>query len=81
MDLGLNYGFDKRSIDQASERVYELPLIPAKLMTTVHRMDNGYRVFTKGGTDELLDKCNSILLNGNIESLTSEHIARIQGNQ
>jgi Ca2+-transporting ATPase len=79
VDLGLNYGFDKRSIDQASERVYELPFdSQRKLMTTVHRMDNGYRVFTKGGTDELLDKCNSILLNGNIESLTSEHIARIQ---
>ena len=71
MDLGLNYGYDKRSLDQTSERVYELPFdSQRKLMTTVHRLDNGYRIFTKGGTDELLDKCDRILLNGSVESLT-----------
>jgi Ca2+-transporting ATPase len=79
VDLGLNYGYDKRSLDQTSERVYELPFdSQRKLMTTVHRLDNGYRIFTKGGTDELLDKCDRILLNGSVESLTPEHIASIQ---
>ncbi|HZJ57093.1 MAG TPA: calcium-translocating P-type ATPase, PMCA-type, partial [Clostridia bacterium] len=79
VDLGLNYGLDKRSLDQDIKRVYELPFdSERKLMTTVHGVDNGLRVFTKGGTDELLNKCNKILLNGNAEALTQQHIADIQ---
>ncbi len=79
VDLGLKYGLDKRTLDQDLKRVYEIPFdSERKLMTTVHRMDKGFRVFTKGATDELLNKCNKILLDGNLESLTQQHIADIQ---
>lgn len=79
VDLGLKYGMDKRSMDKNFERVYEVPFdSDRKLMSTVHRMDNNLRVFTKGATDELLARCNGILLNGRVEELTQEHIAQIQ---
>ncbi|MFY9176771.1 MAG: calcium-transporting P-type ATPase, PMR1-type [Caldicoprobacterales bacterium] len=79
VDLGLNYGMDKRSMDKNFERVFEIPFdSDRKLMSTVHKSDNGLRVFTKGATDELLNKCNRILLDGRVEELTQEHIDHIQ---
>ena len=79
VDLGLNYGMDKRSMDNDFKRVYEIPFdSDRKLMSTVHRVNSGFRVFTKGATDELLDRCNGILLNGKVEELTQEHIEDIK---
>ncbi|NLI61048.1 MAG: calcium-translocating P-type ATPase, SERCA-type [Clostridiales bacterium] len=79
VDLGLNYGMDKRSMDNDFKRVYEIPFdSERKLMSTVHRVNSGFRVFTKGATDELLDRCNGILLNGKVEELTQEHIEDIK---
>ena len=48
-------------------RVAEVPFdSDRKLMTTVHRInDNLYRVYTKGGVDELLKRCKGYNLNGN----------------
>lgn len=79
VDLGLKYGMDKRSMDKNFERVYEIPFdSERKLMSTVHRVDNNLRVFTKGATDELLAKCNRILLDGRVEELSQEHIIQIK---
>ena len=36
-------------------------------MTTVNKIDGKYIVYTKGGVDELLEKCNSYLLRGEIK--------------
>ena len=48
-------------------RVAEVPFdSDRKLMTTVHKInDNLYRVYTKGGVDELLKRCKGYSLNGN----------------
>lgn len=79
VDLGLSYEMDKRSLDQHLNRVYELPFdSERKLMTTVHKMDSGFRVFTKGGTDELLAKCNRILSEGDVRILTQEDLTNVQ---
>lgn len=79
VDLGLKYGLDKRNLDKDLERIYEIPFdSDRKLMTTVNRTSDGLRVFTKGGIDELLDKCTRILLDGKVEDLTKEHIADIK---
>ncbi len=55
------------SIYSDMPRVAEVPFdSDRKLMTTVHRInDNLYRVYTKGGVDELLKKCKGYNLNGN----------------
>ena len=36
-------------------------------MTTVHKVEDHYVVYTKGGVDELLQRCNSYVVNGEIK--------------
>ena len=40
-----------------------------KLMTTIHRVNNKYRVITKGAPDVLLDRCTKFYNDGMIENL------------
>jgi len=55
------------SIYKDMPRIAEVPFdSDRKLMTTVHRInDKLYRVYTKGGVDELLKRCKGYNLNGN----------------
>lgn len=67
IDMGykLNYGND---INTKYPRVAEIPFdSDRKLMTTVHKVDNQYIVYTKGGIDELYDKCSHYIIDGNIK--------------
>lgn len=49
-------------------RVEEVPFDSnRKLMTTVHQRGNKYLVYTKGGVDELLKRCNKYLFNSEIK--------------
>ena len=49
-------------------RVEELPFdSDRKLMTTVNKDTGKYLVYTKGGIDELLSRCNSYILNGEVK--------------
>lgn len=51
-------------------KVNELPFDSTrKLMTTIHKFGNKYRVITKGAPDVLIDRCTRIYSSGNIESL------------
>lgn len=65
-EMAFNLKFDS-SIYEDMPRVAEVPFdSDRKLMTTVHRIsDNLYRVYTKGGIDELLKICKGYSLNGN----------------
>jgi len=57
MALKLNY---KKTILVDNPRVKELPFdSERKLMTTVNKANDKYIVYTKGGVDELLARCNS----------------------
>lgn len=40
-----------------------------KLMTTIHKFGNKYRIITKGAPDVLIDRCTKFYNSGNIESL------------
>ncbi len=53
---------DKNDLYQLMPRINEIPFDSArKLMTTVHKLNNGkYRVITKGAPDVLLNKCIGI---------------------
>ncbi len=63
VDMGFKLGFRPDLFEQMS-RVQEIPFdSDRKLMTTVVRYnDNKYIVYTKGGVDELLDRCNSYVM-------------------
>lgn len=65
VDLGFKLEFDPAKFEQMS-RVEEIPFdSERKLMTTINKYDdNGYVVFTKGGLDELLQRCNRFVVDG-----------------
>ena len=51
-------GLDKNKLEKEMPRVADLPFeSERKLMTTIHKLDNGYRVMVKGAPDVLLELC------------------------
>ena len=60
VDMAFKLDFDP-SIYDRMERVEEIPFdSDRKLMTTVNKVGDKYVVYTKGGIDEILKRCNSI---------------------
>ena len=67
VDMGFKLDFEP-SIYEEMPRVQEVPFdSDRKLMTTVNEVSGKYIVYTKGGVDELLARCNSYLLRGEIK--------------
>ncbi len=61
-------------------RINELPFDSVrKLMTTVHRRENGIYSYTKGAPDELLKRCDKVLTNEGVRPLTPEYARIIEG--
>ncbi len=68
VDLGFNIKFDVETT-LTFERVKEIPFdSDRKLMTTVNKVGSKYFVYTKGGIDELLARCTSYKINGEIKT-------------
>ena len=65
----LKHNKNKTELYHLMPRVNEIPFdSERKMMTTIHKLDNGYRVITKGAPDVLLNRCNlSIGEKNNIE--------------
>ncbi len=52
-------GISKKELDNQNSRVDEIPFSSArKLMTTVHKMGNGYKVVAKGAPDIVITLCS-----------------------
>ena len=67
IDMAFNLDFQPAVLEQFP-RVKELPFdSERKLMTTVHKIEDKYVVYTKGGVDELLARCNSYVINNEIK--------------
>jgi len=67
VDLGFKLNYESTIYGQLP-RVEEIPFdSDRKLMTTVHEANGKYVVYTKGGVDELLARCNRYLLNGEVK--------------
>jgi len=77
VDMAFKLDFDP-TIYGRCPRVGEIPFdSDRKLMTTVHEMDDGYLVYTKGGVDELLAKSISYEINGEVRSDLQEYRKKI----
>ena len=80
----VNMGFEldfRPAIYEEYPRVEEIPFdSDRKLMTTVHKIENKYIVYTKGGIDELLSRCNSYILDGKVEDNLEEYKETIDRN-
>ena len=68
VDLGFKLNF-KKSIYEEMPRTFEIPFeSDRKLMTTVNKVNDKYIVYTKGGVDELLNRCINYVENSEIKS-------------
>ena len=77
VDIALKLGFTKNLYDDMP-RVDEIPFdSERKLMTTVHKVNNKYIVFTKGGIDEILSICTSYVENGKQNSELNQYKNRL----
>ena len=66
----LDEGQNKNELYSVMKRVKDIPFDSSrKMMTTIHKMPNGYRVITKGAPDVLLKRCNKVYDNGNVTTL------------
>lgn len=68
IDLGFKIEYNVKEILKL-KRIKEIPFdSDRKLMTTVNKVGDKYVVYTKGGIDELLARCNSYSVNGEIKT-------------
>ena len=78
VDMAFKLGFTSCIYDQ-NPRFYEVPFdSDRKLMTTVHEKNGQYIVYTKGGVDELLKRCHSYLLEGEIKTDLEKYVVTIK---
>lgn len=68
VDMGFKLDFDPTIYDRIP-RLEEVPFdSDRKLMTTVNEIDGKYIVYTKGGIDELLNRCIAYEINGEVKT-------------
>ena len=78
VDMGFKLNFDP-SIYDRMERVEEIPFdSDRKLMTTVNKVGDKYVVYTKGGIDEILKRCTSYEIGGQISEELESYINKIR---
>ena len=66
-------GLKKPVLESRQPRCGEAPFDSGrKMMSTIHRTDNGFIQYTKGAPDEVLRRCTSYTENGQILPLTEE---------
>ena len=80
IDLALKLDYTQ-SIIRENTRVEEVPFdSERKLMTTVNKINDKYIVYTKGGLDELLQRCNSYLYKGEKRTNLGQYSSWIRKN-
>ena len=78
IDLGFKLKLDVQEILR-TQRVKEVPFdSDRKLMTTVSKVGDKYIAHTKGGIDELLARCSSYEINGEIKNDLEQYKIEIQ---
>ena len=72
-------GKNKKSLNSQYERVNDIPFDSTrKMMTTIHKTSNGYRIITKGAPDVLLKRCSKYFEKNKILSMNISNIKLIE---
>lgn len=67
------FGLEKSDLVAKYPRIGEIPFDSGrKMMSTIHNVDGVVTQYTKGAPDEILKKCTSALVHGEVVSLTDE---------
>ena len=79
VEKGLEINKNKEELYKTMQRINEIPFDSSrKLMTTIHKLGNKYRIITKGAPDVLISACNKIDINGKINNLSISEKKRIE---
>ncbi|MDF2699858.1 MAG: ATPase, partial [Haloplasmataceae bacterium] len=71
--MGDKYNLSKNKLNDEHNRIDEKPFdSDRKLMSTLNKEGNGYRVHTKGAIDNILKIANRALINGKVVPITNE---------
>lgn len=74
VNAALDAGQNKDEIYRTEKRINDIPFdSERKLMTTIHKIGNKYRVITKGAPDVLIKKCDKLYFKGKVEELSSSN--------
>ena len=72
-------GKTKKSLYNQYQRINDIPFDSSrKMMTTIHRIGNKYRIITKGAPDVLIKRCSKYYSNNQISSLGMSIIRLIE---
>ncbi len=78
VNAALEEGQNKDEIYREEKRINDIPFdSERKLMTTIHKIGNKYRLITKGAPDVLINRCTNIYSNGKNEQLTRSNSLKI----
>ena len=79
VEAALSLGENKLELYKTMERVNEIPFdSERKLMTTIHKIGNKYRIITKGAPDVLIKRCINYDKSTGIYSITDSDIINIE---
>lgn len=74
LKLGKKYGFHKGHLEKRIPRKDEISFdSKRKYMVTLHKDKEEHTLYMKGACDVVLEKCNKILLNGEVKTLDVSH--------
>ena len=75
----LDSNINKEKLYREYERITDIPFSSErKLMTTIHKKEDGYRIITKGAPDVLINKCNRYYFNGTELNLDNNNKNKIK---
>ena len=75
----LESNINKEKLYREYERITDIPFSSErKLMTTIHKTEDGYRIITKGAPDVLINKCNRYYFNGTELNLDNNNKNKIK---
>lgn len=75
---GFKLGIKKEELYSKMNRINEIPFDSTrKLMTTIHKIGNKYRIITKGAPDVLLKICNRVYEDNGIRSISESDLQKI----
>ena len=79
LDYAKIFGLEKEQVEKDSEpRIDELPFDSIrKLMSTQHKVNDKYVVYTKGALDSILKKVTRISINGIVRKISNQDIINI----
>ncbi len=79
VEAALKIGENKIELYKSMERINDIPFdSQRKLMTTIHRIGNKYRIITKGAPDVLIKRCSNYNRNSQIHPLIDTEVRHIE---